>query len=146
MPHQPKSWIRAPPEDRESISAYRFTACGSDPLSFDHAVIHIFRFRSFAWSGWVGHKSGYSLATKVKTTRPLGLFRWDHFLENIGKAKLYHYPQIWEGAEQVQKTLEKVNKYNYKNKMLKQQYNKLAKEFSKQNEIIHIKKFLKKTL
>ena len=46
----------------------------------------------------------------------------------------------------VQKTLEKVNKYNYKNKMLKQQYNKLAKEFSKQNEIIHIKKFLKKTL
>ena len=30
--------------------------------------------------------------------------------------------------------------------MLKQQYNKLAKEFSKQNEIIHIKKFLKKTL
>ena len=46
----------------------------------------------------------------------------------------------------VQKTLEKVNKYNSKNKMLKQQYNKLAKEFSKQNEIIHIKKFLKKTL
>ena len=46
----------------------------------------------------------------------------------------------------VQKTLEKVNKYNCKNKMFKQQYNKLAKEFSKQNEIIHIKKFLKKTL
>ena len=46
----------------------------------------------------------------------------------------------------VKKTLEQIRKYNSKSNTMRQQYNKLSKEFSKQNEIFHIKKFLKKTL
>ena len=46
----------------------------------------------------------------------------------------------------VKKTLEKISKYNSKSNIMRRQYYRLSKEFSKQNEILHIKKFLKKTL
>ena len=41
------------------------------------------------------------------------------------------------------KVIEKINNYNSKNKSQQLQYKKLKKEFSKENEILHIKKFLK---
>ena len=56
------------------------------------------------------------------------------------------FTEIYSGdiREFVKKTIQRINSHNLNNKHRKYQYIKLVNEFSKKNEIDHIKKFLKK--
>ena len=56
------------------------------------------------------------------------------------------FTEIYSGdiREFVKKTIQRINSHKLNNKHRKQQYIKLVNEFSKKNEINHIKKFLKK--